>query len=452
MSTVQAMNLPPGPKGMPYFGSLKEIRENPMFFYTRISQRYGGIVRFLYGRNPTYLVSEPSLIKELVVTNKDRYVKNQRYPALKRLIGDGLLLSEGETWQRQRKSSQAGLRARIIQGQVGWMADVAEELLDAWSSFPDRDEPVDIEPEVLRMSQTLTGYWILGPQYRELGPRVNRIIWDAWANWPTPPTGLFGHWKPPAFKKIRSLKRALGELDEVYFAAIARQRQSGDENYSLLSHLMRNHDEATYGPMTDQDLRDQLVTLFMAGYETSAALQAWLWYLVSGNPHVRRRLHAEVDEVLGGRHPTWDDLGALIYTEQVVKEALRLYPPAYTFSRVPVVDDNLGGYHVPAGTMVVVSTYATHRFQPYWPNPEGFDPDRFTRENSDGRPNFAFIPFGAGPRVCVGAGLAMVQAKILVAMTAQRFSLDLEASHRVEPAPGTVMRPRWGMPMRVHRR
>ena len=264
---------------------------------------------------------------------------------------------------------------------------------------------------------------------------------------------MFGHWKPPAFKKIRSLKRALGELDEVYFAAIARQRQSGDENYSLLSHLMRNHDEATYGPMTDQDLRDQLVTLFMAGYETSAALQAWLWYLVSGNPYVRRRLHAEVDEVLGGRHPTWDDLGALTYTEQVVKEAFAPVPAGLHLLPCSGGRRHLG--RIPRARRARWSWSRPTR--PTDSSPTGRIPRASTPIVSPARtvtvgPNFAFIPFGAGPRVCVGAGLAMVQAKILVAMTAQRYSLDLEASHRVEPAPGTVMRPRWGMPMRVHRR
>jgi cytochrome P450 len=199
----------------------------------------------------------------------------------------------------------------------------------------------------------------------------------------------------------------------------------------------------------DRSLRDQILTVFFAGHETTATSLSWIHYLLHENPDARRKLRAEVDAVLGGRAPTHADLDRLIYTEQVINEALRLYSPIHSLSRVALEDDMLGGYHIPAGATIYVSLYATHRLPSLWPDPDRFDPERFTENQVERRPRFAFIPFAAGHRNCVGASTAIVELKLAVAMIAQRYELTLAPGHRVEGSAGTTMHPRYGMSMSI---
>ncbi len=442
---------PPGPRGLPWFGSLGEVRANPMRFYTRLALEYGGIARFFYGRKATYLVSEPELIREFLVDRRELYVKNKRYPLLRQAIGNGLLHSEGQTWQEQRQASQPGFSRSRIHGQVRRTVEVATEHVERWRAHAGTGEAHDVEPDFSVLIQWLIGLSLLGPGFRAIGDRFTELVEGIREHWPEPPRGLLGDWKPPPVRRIRRLKAILAELDELIFAAIRAQRDSGEENDSLLSVLARARVGEEGRSFTDQELRDQLLTLYHAGFETSASTLTFLFYRLSLQPEIRERLIAEVAGVVGDRAATRDDLASLVYTEQCLNEALRIYPPAYNFTRVMLEDTTVGGYRVARDCMVIVSPYATHRLPGLWPNPEGFDPERFTPERSAGRSQFAFIPFGAGHRYCIGGPLAMVQMKLIVAVVCQRFRLDLLAGHPVEPVPGTVMRPSHGMPMLVSR-
>ena len=439
---------PPGPKGIPWFGSQGEVRANPMRFYTRLANEYGGIARFFYGRKPTYLISEPELIREFLVERRELYVKNTRYSLLVRAIGHGLLNSDGKTWQEQRTASQPGFSRSRIHAQVERTVAVATRHVERWERRAGTGEPHDVEPDMSALIQDLIGRSLLGPVFEEIGERFIELVEEIREYWPPTVRTLLGHLKPPPFGRIRHLKGLLDELDKMIFAAIRQQGESGSVNDSLLSILARAEVGDEGRRFDEQSLRDQLLTLYFAGFETSASTLTFLLYRLSLQPEIRERLYAEV-AALGGRAPEKTDLAALAYTEQCLNETLRIYPPAYNFSRVMLAETTVGGYRVAKDSMVIVSPYATHRLPQWWPNPEGFDPERFSAERSTGRSQFAFIPFGAGHRYCIGGPLAMVQMKLITAVIAQRYRLDVKPGHPVEPIPGTVMRPERGMPMLI---
>lgn len=423
-----------------------------MLFFTDISREYGGIVRYLYGRKPTYLVSDPDLIKEFLVDHHADYVKNKRYSELDRAIGTGLLTSEGETWRQQRRATQDALSRRLIRSQVPATAEIVSEHLDEWKSVAEQQTVRDIEPDLTLVVEYLIGHWVFGADFRgKFGARFTDLIGSMRSNWPKPPRHLLA-FKLPQLRKIRRLKSALAEMDDIVFAAIHRQRELATEDSSLLSALAHAKVGERERSFSDRELRDQLLTLFLAGFETSASLLTFLFYRLSLQPEIRERLFSEIDTVLAGRPPVAEDLPKLEYTEWCLNETLRIYPPAYNLTRVALTDHTIGGYRIPADSMVGVSPYATHRLPDVWPNPEGFDPERFSPERSEGRSPFAFLGFGAGHRYCVGAPLAQMQTKVITALICQRFQLDVQPGYTVEPAPGTIMRPAAGMPMTIRPR
>jgi cytochrome P450 len=449
---VSRLPDPPGPAGLPFFGSRGDLRRNPMLFFNDIAQRYGGIVRFFYGRKPTFLVADPALIKELLVDRRTNYVKNRRYAVLQRAIGIGLLTSEGETWKEQRRATQDGLAKQTIREQVPWTVEVIAEHLERWRSLAGSGRIVDVEESLTLIVEDLIGCWVFGPRFRgDLGKRFTELVTTMRANWPKQPRRLI-ELRLPNPAQTRRLRRAFAGIDKLIYDAIRRQRENDTVDYSLLSSLANARVGSVKRRFSDRELRDQLLTLFHAGFETSASQLTFLFYRLSLQPEIRLQLFDEIGEIIGDRPPTADDLPRLEYTEWCLDESLRLYPPAYNFTRVALADDSLGGFHIPANSMVIVSPYATHRLPGVWPNPEGFDPERFAPENVAGRSPFAFIPFGAGHRFCVGAPLAQVQTKLVTAMVCQRYELDVAPGYVAEPAPGTVMRPAAGMPMTIRRR
>ena len=333
---------------------------------------------------------------------------------------------------------------------------IAVENVERWERRADTGEPHDIEPDMSVLIQDLIGHSLLGPVFGEIGERFVALVEEIREHWPPTVRTLLGHLRPPPLRQMRHLKRLLDDLDGMIFAAIREQRASGEANDSVLrgcaDALQQARAEVGEGGrgFDDQSLRDQLLTLYFAGFETSASTLTFLLYRLSLQPEIRDRLYGEV-AALDGRRPERADLESLGYTEQCLHETLRIYPPAYNFSRVMLEDTTVGGYRVAKDSMVIVSPYATHRLPRWWPNPEGFDPDRFSEERAAGRSQFAYIPFGAGHRYCIGGPLALVQMKLITAVIAQRYRLDVKPGHPVEPIPGTVMRPEQGMPMLIRR-
>jgi cytochrome P450 len=444
-----AVRHAPGPRGWPYVGCLNGLLRNPMKFWSHVANRYGGIARVpLMKGHVAYLVSDPDLLYELLVTNREKYRKNIRYRAAVELFGHGLLLNEGDAWKRQRLLSQPAFKADYVAAQVPWMAELTAQVLASWQPYAAEQRACDVDAEFLRLSQLLAGYYLMGPGFERIAERFCRAAVAVKENWPRPPRSVAQLLRRRGDGWTDELAGAVSAIDACLYEYLEAARRAEFEGCGLVK-LLAVGSRAQGDEFDDRSLRDQLLTVFFAGHETTATSLSWLHYLLAEHAHARAKLRAEVDRVLERRLPTSADLDALKYTEQVVNETLRLYSPIHSISRVALVDDTLGGYHIPAGATIYVSLYATHRLASLWPDPNRFDPDRFTPDEVERRPRFAFIPFAAGHRNCIGGTTAIAELKLAVAMIAQRYELTLAPGQRVEAAAGTTMHPRYGMSMRI---
>ena len=420
-----------------------------MKFWSDVANRYGGIARVpLMNGHVAYLVSDPDLLYELLVTNRHKYRKNIRYRAAVELFGHGLLLNEGDAWKRQRLLSQPAFKPEHIAAQIPWMAELTAKFLARWQPHAVQRRVCDVDADFLELSQLLAGYYLMGPGFERIAERFCRAAVAVKDNWPRPPRSIAQLLRRRGDGWSDELAAAVRTVDACVYEYLAAERPKDFAGAGLVK-LLFDGSRAQADEFDDRSLRDQLLTVFFAGHETSATSLSWIHYLLDRHPHARAKVHAEVERVLHGRVPTSADLDALTYTDQVINEALRLYSPIHSISRVALTDDVLGGYHIPAGTTIYVSLYATHRLPQLWPEPDKFDPDRFAPEKVERRPRFAFIPFAAGHRNCVGASTAIVELKLAVAMIAQRYELNVAPGQRVEGAAGTTMYPRYGMNMLV---
>jgi cytochrome P450 len=444
-----ALRDPPGPRGWPYVGCLNALLRDPMTFWGSIANRYGGIARVpLMKGHVAYLVSDPELLYELLVTNRNKYRKNIRYRAAVELFGHGLLLNEGDAWKRQRLMSQPAFKADYIATQVPWMTDFTAKFFERWRKPAAEQCSRDVDADFLDLSQLLAGFYLMGPGFERVAERFCRAAIAVKEQWPLPPRSIRQLLRRRGDGWTDGLAAAVRDIDVCVYEYLAAERKRDFAGAGLVKMLV-DGSRAQNDEFDDKSLRDQLLTVFFAGHETTATSLSWIHYLLDRNPDAREKLRAEVDTALAGRAPTSANLDRLVYTEQVINEALRLYSPIHSLSRVALEDDALGGYHIPAGATLYVSLYATHRLASLWPDPERFDPERFTPDQVERRPRFAFIPFAAGHRNCVGASTAMVELKIAVAMIAQRYELTLAPGQRVEGAAGTTMHPRYGMNMLI---
>jgi cytochrome P450 len=425
------------------------LLRDPMQFWSGIANRYGGIARvpLMKGR-VAYLVSDPTLLYELLVTNRHKYRKNIRYRAAVELFGAGLLLNEADAWKRQRLLSQLAFKADYIAAQVSWMVELTARFLEGWRNDAAEGRVRDVVDDFLHLSQLLAGYYLMGPGFELIAERFCRAAVAIKDAWPTPPRSVLKLLLRRGDGWTDELSGAVRDIDACITEYLAIERRRDFAGAGLMKMLV-DGSRAQGDEFDDRSLRDQLLSLFFAGHETTAMSLSWIHYLLDGHPEARAKLRAEVDRVLAGRQPTMADIDRLAYTEQVVNEALRLYSPIHSISRVALEDDTIGSYHIPAGATIYVSLYATHRLAKHWPDPDRFDPERFTPENIESRPRFAFIPFAGGHRNCIGASTAIVESKLAVAMIAQRYELAVAPGHRVECAPGTTMHPRYGMKMLI---
>jgi cytochrome P450 len=440
---------PPGPRGWPYVGCLNALLRDPMKFWSSIANRYGGIARVpLMKGHVAYLVSDPDLLYELLVTNRHKYRKNIRYRAAVELFGHGLLLNEGDAWKRQRLMSQPAFKSDYIASQVAWMAELTGKFLDGWRSDADAGRARDVDVDFLDLSQALAGYYLMGPGFERIADGFCRAAIRIKDEWPLPPRSVAKLLRRRGDGWSSRLAVAVRDIDACIYDYLAAERRRDFAGAGLVKMLV-DGSRAQNDEFDDRSLRDQILTVFFAGHETTATSLSWIHYLLHANPDAREKLRAEVGHVLAGRAPENADLSHLVYTEQVINEALRLYSPIHSLSRVALEDDMIGGYYIPAGATIYVSLYATHRLPSLWPDPDRFDPERFTPDKVERRPRFAFIPFAAGHRNCIGGSAAIVELKLAVAMIAQRYELTLAPGHRVVGAAGTTMHPRYGMNMRI---
>jgi cytochrome P450 len=438
---------PPGPRGLPFVGLLPQLRSNPLAVFLDAADRFGDVVHVKAGPYQGYLLSKPADIKHVLQDNSRNYHKSPLYDRLKDSLGVGLVTSEDGFWLRQRRLAQPAFHRQRIAGMVDTMAGEIARTVEGWRGVAERGEIIDLVAEMMDLTQRIivrtmfsTDLGSAAEVVKRTWPIVNERIGETF--WAT----RLENWLPtPANRRFR---RALGELDAVVYDIITTRRRSGGDHPDLLAMLLSARDEETGEHMTDRQLRDEAMTILLAGHETTALALSWTYFLLSEQPDVDRRLAQESCRVIEGR-PGLADTERLTYTRMVFQEALRLYPPAWGFSRVALADDHIAGYPLPARSLVYIIPFVLHRRPHLWPDPERFDPERFSVDEIAARPRFAYLPFGAGPRQCIGQQFAMVEALLTLAMISRRYRVEIAPGQRIMPAPLITLRPRPGIHARL---
>jgi cytochrome P450 len=451
VSAAQA-TLPPVLRGQPLLGNLLGMRQDPIEMFMRAS-RMGEIVQLIFPTRVAHLLTRSEHIKHVLVDNHKNYDKQTRgYHVLRFGLGNGLLTSEGEFWKRQRRIAQPSFHHGRIAGFGAIMTECTGRMIDRWDESKRDGKPFDLAAEMMALTLQIVGLCLMSTDLSDASDRVAGALSELLHLTVDRITRPFA---PPMFvptPKNRAYKRALAQLDRVVFDIIAERRRTNEEKNDLLDMLMRARDEETNEGMTDRQLRDEVLTLVLAGHETTANALNWSFFLLSRNPSARERLERELADVLGDRPPRIEDLHELRYTEAVIKESMRLFPPAWLTARRAIEEDEIGGVVIPEHSMVFLSPYVTHRLPLYFENPEGFFPERFLDGKLEELPKYAYFPFGGGPRICIGNAFAMMEAKLLLAQVAQRYRLDLLAGHPVIAEPVVTLRPKYGLQMVARKR
>jgi cytochrome P450 len=399
-------------------------------------------VRVRFMGQTFYLLSNPDLIEYVLVENNLNFTKTRLLRRNRRLLGEGLLTSEGEFWRRQRRLAQPAFHRKRVAAYGEVMAAFAERSLEGW-----RDgETIDVHEQMMRLTLEVVAKCLFDADVRAEANDVGRAMKVALEDFSSQRRLIRIPKSIPTPHNLR-FERAARRLDEIVHAIIEEHRKSGDEDSGdLLSMLMLAEDESGHR-MTNKQLRDEVMTLFLAGHETTANVLSWTFWLLSLNAEADAKLAAELGRVLGGRVPTVVDLPNLPYVERILKESMRLYPPAWVMGREAIGGCEVGGYRMPTGTTALMSQWVVHRDPRYHHDAERFDPDRWTAEYEEGLPRFAYFPFGGGPRQCIGASFAMTEARLILATIAQRFRMELAPGQRVEPYASVTLRPKAGMRM-----
>ncbi len=430
-------------------GVMRDFNRDQLDFIERTREEFGDIVwmRFLYV--PALFLYHPDEVEYVLVTNAKNFIKSMslRSNFFQRLVGNGLLTSQGEEWKRQRRLSQPAFHRERVESYGQVMVDYTKRLTAKWNEGESRD----IHPDMMRLTLEIVVQCLFSADVStdvdEVGATLKELV-KPFAAQATLGWILNNRLPTPAHLRFHALAK---KIDKVVYRIISEHRAMGGDKGDLLSMLLAARDEDG-SQMSDRQLRDEVMTLFLAGHETTALTLAWSWFLLGKHPEAEQKFHAELDEVLGGREPTMADLSRLKYTEQIAKECMRLYPPAYGLGREAINDCEIGGYRVPKGTQVFMFQWATQRDARFYDQPNEFRPERWTKDFIEHLPKYAYFPFGGGPRVCIGASFAMMEIILCLATIGQKFRLELDQDHAVSIYPAMSLRPKDGIKVIVRDR
>jgi cytochrome P450 len=448
---VSAPILPapmPPPRRLSFFEFVRALRESAIDSFAQEAYEVDIIERKIFGRR-LYVVNDLAAIKHILIDNAANYQKTEiTRRVLEPGLGKGLITSEGETWRQHRRAMSPAFDHRSIAAYTPVMTGAAEELLAEWDKIP-AGTGVDVQTAMMAVTLNIISRTMFssdsddivtimgrsaGRYQAEMRPNIMDMM--GWPKWlaDLPRNGV--------------AQRTLGEFDQVIDRLIEeRTRDPGKYPKDLLARLIAARDEQTGGGMSAQEVRDHVITIFLAGHETTAMAMTWTWFLLSQHAQEESKLHAELDSVLGGRAPTHEDLSKLTYTRMVVEESMRIYPPVHTIGREAIGADTLVGRHIAKGSTILIAPWLLHRHVKLWENPGRFDPERFSPERAATRARFSYLPFGGGKRICIGAAFALAEATVLLASLAQRYSLRVVPGHKVEPQGLITLRARHGMKM-----
>jgi cytochrome P450 len=444
------MTIPlPGPRGHWLLGCLPEIRRDILGFFDRTKQEFGDVAYFRLGNRRSMLLSHPADIEQVLVTENRHFIKNFAVSFfLQPLLGNGLLLNEGQSWLQQRRLIQPAFSRQRVEGYASSMVDMTERMLGSWTEGQHRDIGMDM----LQLTMAIAGKTLLdvdvGGRYIEVAQLLEQVMYGFLERIGSPVPVPF--WIPtPAHRR---LKRAINKLDTILLEMIDERRRSGIDRGDFLSLLINARDEDDGSAMSNAQLRDEVMTMFLAGHETTANALTWTCYLLGQDPAIQQQLHDEAADLLGGRRPTAADVAHLPLCERIVREGMRLYPPAFVVGRRPVEDITIAGHRMPQGTNVLMSQWVVQRDERWFTRPSEFDPTRWEGDWQSRIPKYAYFPFGGGPRVCIGNAFAMQEAVILLAMIFERFELKAITQPPVPMQPAVTLRPAQPILMEVRRR
>ena len=433
---------PPRVKGRPISGNIRELRRDRLAFFLDCARKHGTMVRMKFGPREPVLISDPALIEQVLVTENRHFVKSRPTLLLRGALGEGLVTSSGALWLRQRRLMQPAFHRAQVEAYAPIIVALTQQQLAEWRC----GQSLDLHEQMMQLTLSIVAKTLMdvdtSVNFEKVGGAIDLLMEDfvyRLGNLAPIPK-----WMPTPWN--RRVKRMIAELDQLIYGIIAERRRGPITGSDLLSRMMQSQDDDANGEgMSDRQLRDEVITLLSAGHETTATTLAWTWYLLARHPEVETRLAAELQSVLGGRAPTAADVPRLPYVEQIVMESMRLYPPVFAMGRMSKEPCEIGGFDIPTGTSFLMSQWVSHRDPRYFDSPEEFRPERWADDRMRQLPKFAYFPFGGGPRLCIGAPLAMLEAVLIVATVAQAFRFELVADQKIELFPSVTLRPRYGI-------
>ena len=443
MSEIKKSKLPPGPKTKIPLGHLFSFRRDSIGFLKRLAGEYGDIVHFKIGPIRIVLLNHPDLIKEVLTTQHRNFVKGRPLEMAKELLGEGLLTSEGDFHKRQSRLIQPAFHRHMIESYVPALTKCVTQLMNSWKE----NMTVDIKEKMTNMSIAIAGKTLFGSDTEQEAGEINQALDTA--------TSLFGRIPLPFSEFLLKLPlpgtarfyKAKARLDKTIYRMIDERRRTKVEKRDLLSLLIQSHDEEG---MTDQQVRDEAITLFLTAFDTTSTALTWTWYLLSQNPEAEAELHEELDRVLNGRVPTVHDIAQLKFTRMVLGESMRLYPPSYVIPRQAVEDFPIDKYIIPGGSIILLSPYLIHHDPRFHPDPEKFDPHAWDDHSHGLNSKYEYFPFSRGPRSCIGEPFAWMQGILVLATIGQHWRMKLVPGHPVELLPLINLRSKHGMMMTLH--
>jgi cytochrome P450 len=451
MKNSNPLLQPPGPSGNRFFGStVIESRRKPLEFMTRLARDYGDVSSCRVGFERIFFINHPDYVRDILVKHYDNFLKGRGGPRAKHFLGKGLLLSEGDTHRRQKRLAQPAFHRQRIASYAAVMSECSDRTAAGW-----RDgDVVDIWREMVRLALVVVGKTLFNADVESDSDEVGAAMKAAALRYRAFKLPLAGLLEAMPLPGVIKFHRGKERLRRVVLKLIEERRRSNRDHGDLLSMLLLAEDHGNgVQAMTSEQIWDQALTFFIAGFDTIATALMWSWYLLSQDSSVEQRLHQEVDEVLADGGPvTLGDLPRLGYTQQVLAESMRLYPPTWRIVRRAIRDFPVGEHLIPAGALVVVCQYTMHRDPRYYPDPDRFDPERFTYQAKALRPEYSYFPFGGGPRRCMGESFAMMEGAIILASLARRWRLALTNPQRVEPRPEHLLRANQPIMMRIEQR
>jgi cytochrome P450 len=438
----------PRQRPLSFFQFVRALSESAIDSFAQEAYERDIVKRKLLGRS-LFVLNDPAAIKHVLIDNAANYQKTEiTRRILEPGLGKGLITSEGETWRAHRRTMSPSFDIRSIAAYTPVMTTAAEELLAQWDAVP-AGTTIDVQTAMMEVTLNIISRTMFSNDSDDIVTIMARSAGRYQMEMRLNIMDMLGCPRWLANLPRRNVaSRTMSEFDRVIDRLIEeRSRDPGGYPKDLLARLVAARDEQTGGGMSAQEVRDHVITIFMAGHETTAMALTWTWFLLSQHPAVESKLHAEIDAVLGGRAPAHDDLSKLGYTRMVIDESMRIYPPVHTIARQAIGEDNLAGERIPKGSTVMIAPWVLHRHIKLWDDPSVFDPERFSPERSAGRARFSYLPFGGGKRICIGAAFSLAEATILLATLAQRYKLRLAPGHRVEPQALITLRARHGMKM-----